>query len=422
MDSGDVGYWANGELFVTGRLKDCIIKAGRNIIPHEAEAAAAEVHGVRKGCVAAFGVVDADTGTERLVLVAETRTTDRAERQRIEAEIVESVDTILGVPPDTVVLAPPQSIPKTSSGKIRRNETRNLYQTGGLHRESPSPWLQVVRLWKENSGTWASLRIKAASASVRRAYASGVLSVGAVLTGPLARFAPDPKAAAGVVRAAARALLRLTGERVIVHSAGLVPSPSDERAWHEPTVLFANRASQRDPLWLVATLPSPFLIAQNTALASLPSKIRSLLDPLVVPPLNGDTLPRGGTLRERIRLALKAGHSVLVLPDGQPGVPASLSRFRLDALHAALETGSRIRAIGVVGTSGILRHRRSWKLETGNSKLGSPTAEVQWGEAFFAEIKDHSEVAALRERVRQALAGLCRDTVTSDAESEIKSS
>ncbi len=423
MDSGDLGYWANGELFVTGRLKDCIIKAGRNIIPHEAEAAAAKVHGVRQGCVAAFGIVDAETGTERLVLVAETRATDRGERQRIEAEVIKSVDTILGIPPDTVVLVPPQSVPKTSSGKIRRNETRNLYLNGRLNGESPPPWLQVVHLCKQNLNTWAASRIAAAGASAHRAFTSGVLSATATLAGAFVRFAPDRKEAARVVQAAARVLLRLTSERVIVQSAAPVPSPGNREAWSGPAVLFANRAGHRDPLVLAAALPSSFLIADGTALASLPSKMRSLLDPLVVPPLNGDTVPRGGTLRERIRRALEAGHSVLVLPDGPPGLPASLSRFRLDALHAALETGSPIRAVGVSGTSGIQQQSGlaigNWKSETGNSKLRNGTVEVRLGEPFFAEVEDHSDVAALRERVRKALALLCRNTVALDAESKL---
>jgi len=429
MDSGDLGYWADGELFVIGRRKDCIIKSGRNIMPQEVEAATAEVHGVRKGCVAAFGVADADTGTERLVVVAETRAIDRAERERIEAEVVKNVDAILGIPPNTVVLVPPQSIPKTSSGKIRRNETRNLYLSGRLSGGVPPPWMQIVRLWKENLGTWVDLRIAAASASTRRAYASGVLFATATLAGTLVHFAPGRKAAARVVQAAARALLRLTGERVLVQSADPSPSRGESAGWSQPTVLFANRAGQRDPLVLAATLPSSFLIANGTALTSLPSKMRSLLEPLVVAPLNGDAVPRGGTLRERIRRALEAGHSVLVLPDGPPGVPASLSRFRLDALHAALETGSPIRAIGVLGTSGIPqppRNRKSetgsWKLGTGNSKVGNGTAEVRWGELFFAEGKDHAEVAALRERVRKALGRLCGDTVISEPESELKDS
>ena len=77
MDSGDLGYLAEGELFITGRRKDMIIKAGRNLYPQEVEEVVGDIPGVRKGCVAAFGVAETDTGTERLIVVAESRQTAR---------------------------------------------------------------------------------------------------------------------------------------------------------------------------------------------------------------------------------------------------------------------------------------------------------------------------------------------------------
>ena len=58
VDTGDLGYLADGELFVTARIKDVIIKGGRNLYPQEVEEVASEVDGVRRGCVAAFGVSD----------------------------------------------------------------------------------------------------------------------------------------------------------------------------------------------------------------------------------------------------------------------------------------------------------------------------------------------------------------------------
>jgi acyl-CoA synthetase (AMP-forming)/AMP-acid ligase II len=58
MDSGDLGYQADGELFITGRIKDIIIQAGRNICAQEVEEAAAATAGIRKGCIAAFGIQD----------------------------------------------------------------------------------------------------------------------------------------------------------------------------------------------------------------------------------------------------------------------------------------------------------------------------------------------------------------------------
>ena len=69
LDSGDLAYIANGEVYITGRIKDIIIRAGRNIYPHELEEAVGNISGIRTGRVAAFGSVDTRTATERLLPV-----------------------------------------------------------------------------------------------------------------------------------------------------------------------------------------------------------------------------------------------------------------------------------------------------------------------------------------------------------------
>ena len=107
MDSGDLGYLANGELFITGRVKDIIIQAGRNICAQEVEEAAGAAAGIRKGCVAALGIHDPVLGTERLVVVAETRERDRARWDTLRAAVQNLVTTAIGVPPDEVVIARP---------------------------------------------------------------------------------------------------------------------------------------------------------------------------------------------------------------------------------------------------------------------------------------------------------------------------
>ena len=76
LDSGDLGYVANGDIYLTGRSKDLIIIAGRNIYPQELEEAIAQLEGIRKGNVVVFGTTNLRTGTERLVILAETRETD----------------------------------------------------------------------------------------------------------------------------------------------------------------------------------------------------------------------------------------------------------------------------------------------------------------------------------------------------------
>jgi acyl-CoA synthetase (AMP-forming)/AMP-acid ligase II len=144
--TGDLAYWAEGELFITGRTKDLIIKAGRNVYPQEIEEAAAEVDGVRRGCIAAFSVPDAKTGTERLVVVAETRQSEPAARARLAAEIKQRVSASCCVSPDLVRLVAPQSVPKTPSGKLRRTTCRQLYLEDKLEAPRTPAWLQLARL------------------------------------------------------------------------------------------------------------------------------------------------------------------------------------------------------------------------------------------------------------------------------------
>ena len=79
MNTGDRAYRADGEYYVTGRVKDIIIKGGRNLYPHEVEELAARAEGTRKGCVVAFGLKDEANGTEKLVIVAESRASDASE-------------------------------------------------------------------------------------------------------------------------------------------------------------------------------------------------------------------------------------------------------------------------------------------------------------------------------------------------------
>jgi len=408
MDSGDLAYWAEGELFITGRVKDCIIKSGRNLIPQEVETAAAEVPEVRKGCVAAFGMTDAETGTERLVVVAETRAQRPDELRRIEGEIVKGIDIILGIPPDKVVLVSPQRIPKTSSGKIRRNETRRLYESGQLDSGTLPAWQQVGRLWLENLGAGIGLGIKRVSLGLRRAYHSTLWLVTTLPAGLLARLTPSKRMAGKIVRFAARVLVRLGGQPIIVNDAELGSE-------HRPAVLVANRAGPLDPLVLAATLSSPFLFADTAALSGLPRPGAFLLRPLPLPLLNGYEIPPGwpgGTLRQRIRRGLERGHHVLVLPDGPAGVPVHLSRFRLDALHAATATSGPILPIAVWGTASVLplpnakREKGKRKLEDGD-RQEEPAARVIVGRSIQPTASHHKDIVALREVLRKTIAQLC---------------
>ena len=116
-------------------------------------------------------------GTERLVVAAELR--DMSSAKRIEGEIARAVDEAMGMPPDVIALLPPQSIPKTSSGKLRRSETRRLFMEGKLGRKQEAPWVQIARLAVRGAAprAWSWLQRTARERGgifVRRLCADGV--------------------------------------------------------------------------------------------------------------------------------------------------------------------------------------------------------------------------------------------------------
>jgi len=119
-DTGDLGYLADNELFVTGRKKDLIIKAGRNLYPEEIEEIVNQIEGIERGNVIALGVSDPISGTEKLVIVAETTITEKNKQQFIRENIIKQLSSLLGLPPDVIVLVKPHVIPKTASGKLQR--------------------------------------------------------------------------------------------------------------------------------------------------------------------------------------------------------------------------------------------------------------------------------------------------------------
>lgn len=120
LRTGDLGALVDGELFVTGRSRDLVIKAGRNIHPEDVEAVVAELP-CASGGVAAFARDNATTGSDDLVVRVETRLRDEAARAAAAAAIRGEVLAALDVKIDDVAFVPVGSLPRTTSGKIRRS-------------------------------------------------------------------------------------------------------------------------------------------------------------------------------------------------------------------------------------------------------------------------------------------------------------
>jgi fatty-acyl-CoA synthase len=127
LRTGDLGYMSEGGLVVCGRAKDVLFAAGRNVYPQDVEAAALRVEGVRAGGAAAFGIAD-DRG-DRLIVAVETRATDS---DSLRKAVAVAVAQHTGMAPADVVTLRFGRLPKTSSGKLRRAETRRRYLAGEL--------------------------------------------------------------------------------------------------------------------------------------------------------------------------------------------------------------------------------------------------------------------------------------------------
>lgn len=120
LDTGDIGYLADGEIVICGRAKDVIILAGRNIYPTDIERAASTVEGVRAGNAVAVRL-DAGTRRERFAVVVESKKAgdddvEKVLRKEIGARVFEAVNAR----PSAVLVLPAGSLPKTPSGKLRR--------------------------------------------------------------------------------------------------------------------------------------------------------------------------------------------------------------------------------------------------------------------------------------------------------------
>ena len=132
LDTGDLGFVADGRVYVTGRAKDLIIQGGRNVYPYDLERIATEACDLRAGGVVAFGRTGDDSGTESIVLVAESAEKTPAKREALVRELRGSILATLGVKVEDVHLVPLGAVPRTTSGKARRRECARLLETGVL--------------------------------------------------------------------------------------------------------------------------------------------------------------------------------------------------------------------------------------------------------------------------------------------------
>jgi acyl carrier protein len=399
LDSGDLAYIAAGEIYITGRIKDVIIRAGRNIYPHELEEAVGGIPGIRTGRVAVFGTADSAAATERLVILAETHSRDTNQRERLIAEINALATDLVGAPPDEVVLAPPGTVLKTSSGKIRRAASRELYENGeiGKHRQS-LPW-QILRL--SLAGIRPQLRrlLHALSGTAYAVYCWTVFVVLAMAAWALVMVSPRVSLRWSFMRRCARALAKLTATRLTCNGLDNLPAKGSTY------VLVANHASYIDSFAMVAGLPGMFRFVGKAELTSL-AMVRKPLERINVEFVERFDTGKSVTASQQLAQVLQQGNVLMFFPEGTFTRIPGLTPFKLGAFAVAAEAGVPVVPVAIRGSRSLLRPE-SWFPQRGSIHLeiGQPVhpRNVQ------TEVSDDQwKVAvALRDRCREFILRHC---------------
>jgi 1-acyl-sn-glycerol-3-phosphate acyltransferase len=347
INSCDRAYQAEGEIYITGRVKDIIIHAGRNLYPHEIEDVVAHVPGVRKGCVVAFGAADRTTGTERLVVVAETRERDQPARARIAQAITAQISTAMGLPPDVVTVVPPNTIPKTSSGKLQRDATKKKFLDGELGSTAPPVWLQITRLAVASSAGRIRPALRRAAEIVYGCYAAALFGVWIVPAWLLVLAAPSRRAAARLTTAALKVYLALAGWRVRVEGR-------EHFQKNLPCVFVSNHTSYADVLVLMAALGVNYHFVAKNEVASMPF-VRTFLRKLGHFAFNREDSRARLHQAGEIEQALLRGESVFVFPEGTFTAQAGVRPFQLGAFKAAIDAKRPVVPVALNGTRRALR-------------------------------------------------------------------
>jgi len=393
-NSGDLAYLADGEVYITGRKKDVIIKAGRNLYPDEIEEATGQVNGVRKGCVVAFGVNDAKWGTEKLVIVAETKEDSSILHKKIIAEITEKVNVVLGILPDEVLLVTPKTIGKTSSGKLQRAACKQAYLDKKLQKAHLPISVQVAKIYVKSLATKVSNGFKFILKSLYSFYVGLLLAVSA-LGLLIFSLCLKPKPFAYVCKKWAQLGLMLIGCPLKVEGKEHLKELGT-------CVYIANHASYIDAVVLLALLPPGVTFIAKSELLKVPL-LRSIMKKLNYITVNRMDFSSNLSESTEIEEMLRQGKSVALFPEGGFSYATGLRPFKMGAFKVAVESHAPICPIALEGTRHMMR---------GDNPLLTPKRiNVTVGERCYPKSQDWQEVIRLHAVARQLIAEHCGEPV-----------
>jgi len=393
-DSGDYAYLVEGEVYITGRKKDVIIKAGRNLYPQEIEEISGQVPGVRKGCVIAFGTNDPKWGTEKLIVVAETTETGREARSQLIQKITEKVSVIAGVQPDEVVLVSPRTIPKTSSGKLQRSLCKQMYQEGKLTRRGLPAWLQLSKLYVKGMMITLTRYLSKASRFVYTAYIFALLAFFIPLAW-LSVLLFSQNKASKTAHFLTKVFLKLS--LCPIHIEG-----QENLTQRSPMIYISNHSSYIDSLLLFAILPENVAFVTKKELKAWPI-IKTAIQKLKF--LTVDRMDFSKSLEDSNQIAetLKNKRSILIFPEGTFTYASGLRPFKLGGFKIGVDTVTPICPIAIKGTRDFMR---------GDTLVFSRhPIDIRIGTPLIPTSKEWVEVMRLHTEARSYLAEHCGERI-----------
>jgi acyl carrier protein len=391
LNTGDRAYLSEGRLYLTGREKDIIIRGGRNVSPYELEEGIGGIAGIRRGCVAVFGSRDEASGTERVVVLAETREHDPTRHAELKRRINELAVSLLGSPADDIVLAPPQTVPKTSSGKIRRAAAREYYERGPAAVRPQAVWLQFLRL--AAAGVAPQLRRLAHTAGGALFALRGYLVFGALFPVAVLAAALAPVRVCWPVGSAmSRWFLRLSGVPVVVRGLENLPAS-------RTVVLAANHTSFLDPVVLLSLLEyrGYAFVAKREFLGNW--LMRTLLAGHGTRFVERFDVAKSAEDAGDLAAMAKRGVSLIVFVEGTLRRTTGLLPFRTGAFQAAAQAGVPVIPVALRGVRSVLRDG-TWYLRR------APVA-VTFGAPIVPAGGDWSAAVQLRDAVRAEILRHC---------------
>ena len=394
LETGDLAYMVAGDLYLTGRSKEIIIRAGRNIYPYEIEQAVGEIPGIRKGCVAVFGALAKETATERIIILAETREKDTKILEQLHTEVDEVVSgMLLGSSPDEILLLPPHSVLKTSSGKIRRTACRDMYENGRMDRSSRSIGLQLIRV--AVAGLLPQLR-KFWHRSQENLFAFWAWSwfcLLAPVTWLVVILLPLTSWRWGFIRKVVHLLGFLTGTPLRVH--GL-----QHLVTEQPSVLVCNHASYLDGIVLMAVLPIEFsFVAKKELEENFISRLfLQRIGSLFVERFDRQ---RSAADAEQLQEQVNKGSSLVLFPEGTFTRGTGLRAFRMGAFITAVQANKAVIPLTIRGTRSIMG-AATWYPRRG-------TVSVHISEPVYPRDSGWNEAIRLRDEVRGEILRHCAE-------------